>query len=207
MVAEKRSTSDVGLGQTITLAEAHALQRVATSERDRMLALVLWTTGCRISEATNLRGCDLLPEDQALRLVNRKQRDKRATKRVVVTAEALAELESYIRENQIGPADWLFPGREPGRHLTERQARNVIYNLSTRASVLLPSVRAGLTYGIIRRIHPHALRHSYATHLLTSGVDLVHVGDQLGHASISNTRKYLHLVTSDRKAALAGVRL
>ncbi|MDO8670959.1 MAG: hypothetical protein Q7O66_05955, partial [Dehalococcoidia bacterium] len=82
MVAEKKRTptTNAWLSQTITLGEAHSLIRAGLSERDRMLLLILWSTGCRISEAIAVRARDYLAEDPSLRLPNRKQSDARAVK-------------------------------------------------------------------------------------------------------------------------------
>lgn len=194
--------SDVGLTRVISRSEAHTLMRVARNDRDRLLALVLWTTGCRISEAICLRACDVLVEDAALRLPNRKQSDKRAEKWVVVSDDVLNQVQHYVESERLEAADWLFPGREPGKHLSVRQARNIIYTLADRAHVQLPRPRDGT----VRPIWPHVLRHSYVTHLLRSGVDLLAVAEQAGHSNIANTRKYAHLVTADRRSAVQTVR-
>lgn len=204
MVAEtkRKPTTNVWLSQTITLGEAHNLIDAGLSDRDRMLLLILWSTGCRISEAIMVRARDYLPADPSLRLPNRKQSDARAVKHVALSPAVAAEIDSYIATNGLQGTDFLIAGRSRQSHLCVRQARNVVYGAAGRAGVTLISPRDNT----LRVAWPHSLRHSNITHLLRNGVDLLTVAEQAGHSNVANTRRYAHLVMADRTAKLAGVK-
>ncbi len=205
MVAEPKPhkpTTNAWLSRTITLGEAHNLMRAGLNDRDRMLLLLFWATGGRISEIVELRACDYLPEDPSLRLNNRKQSDKRAVKHVAIKPETASEIADYITSQGLSGTEYLIPGRMRGTHLSIRPARNVVYGASFRAGVLLSSPRDGT----MRPLWPHGYRHSYITHLLKAGVDVLTVAQQAGHSNIANTQRYAHLITTDRVKAIQGVR-
>ncbi len=80
------------------------------------------------------------------------------------------------------PAGWLFPGQDPANPITTRQLSRVV---EAAAEV------AGLT----KRVSPHTLRHSFATHLLEDGVDIRVIQVLLGHAKLDNTALYTRVAT------------
>jgi site-specific recombinase XerD len=94
-------------------------------------------------------------------------------------AEALREvLVAWWRWKK--PADWLFPGENPGRPVS----RETIFRACKEAAR-----RAGIT----KSAHPHSLRHAFATHLLDDGVSLIVIQALLGHANLKTTARYLHV--------------
>ena len=86
------------------------------------------------------------------------------------------------------PGGWLFPGQNPVRPITTRQLARVVDDAARAA-------------GIDKRVSPHTLRHSFATHLLEAGTDLCTIQRLLGHRSLSTTARYLHVATSTVCAA------
>ena len=80
------------------------------------------------------------------------------------------------------PKDYLFPGQKKGRHITPQNIRRAFH-------------QARRTAGIRASVHPHTLRHSFATHLVDSGVDLKIVQALLGHVCISTTSVYVRTST------------
>jgi site-specific recombinase XerD len=78
------------------------------------------------------------------------------------------------------PTEWLFPGKEPDRPLSRETVFDTCRKAARRA-------------GINKPVHPHSLRHAFATHLLDDGVSLVVIQALLGHANLKTTARYLHV--------------
>jgi site-specific recombinase XerD len=98
---------------------------------------------------------------------------------VPLSRRLLEVLRAYWR--QYRPATWLFPGvNRPTLPLTGGAVQRLCQRTARRA-------------GLSKRIHPHVLRHSFATHLLEAGVDLLSVQALLGHSHFNTTAKYLHV--------------
>lgn len=146
--------------------------------RDRALLELLYGAGLRIGEALALdvRDVDLLAREVRVLGKGRKER-------VVPLPRAARQALGVWLEARRRPgyqAEPLFPaltGAAPARRLDARAARRL---LGARA-------RAA---GVADRVHPHRLRHSYATHLLDMGADLRSIQELLGHASLSTTQRY-----------------
>ena len=131
---------------------------------------MLYGCGLRVSEACGLDVGDLDGDELRVR------RAKRGKERIVpIGRKAKAALEAYIGKRGEGP---LFLSAR-GKRLSDGEARRIV-----RRAVLL---------GGTPHATPHALRHSYATHLLDSGADLRSIQELLGHASLSTTQRYTHV--------------
>jgi integrase/recombinase XerC len=146
--------------------------------RDRALVELLYGAGLRVGEALALdvRDVDLLARE--VRVLG-KGRKERIVPLPAAARRALGEwLEARRRPGY--QAEPLFPrlakGRAP-RRLDARSVRRLLGRRATRA-------------GVADRVHPHRLRHSYATHLLDMGADLRSIQELLGHASLSTTQRY-----------------
>jgi integrase/recombinase XerC len=151
----------------------------AAGLRDRCALEFLYGAGLRVSELVRLDLADLHQESLRVRGKGNKER------LVPLVAKARAALEKYLaRRGELRPrSQALFVNRRGGR-LT---ARSVARHLA----------RYALIAGTRRHVHPHALRHSFATHLLDMGADLRGIQELLGHASLSTTQRYTH-VSSER---------
>jgi len=154
-------------------------------ERERALFELLYATGLRVSEAA---GLDLEDVDFSARLV--RVTGKGSRERIVPFGETAGDaLEAYLpsraalrhgaSEDDPEPGEPLFVNARGGR-LTPR----------SMARLLKRRLRAA---GLPAEISPHALRHTFATHLLQAGADLRAIQELLGHASLSTTQKYTHL--------------
>jgi integrase/recombinase XerD len=177
------------LPQTLSAGEAERLIEAAAgttprSLRDRALVELLYGAGLRVSEAIGLErnGVDL--DDRAVRVLG-----KGGKERVVpVGRQAVEALRRYLAR---------------GRPYLDRRHRPELFlnakgGALTRSGAFLILRRLADTAGLEPgRVHPHLLRHSFATHLIEGGADLRSVQEMLGHADLSTTELYTHV--SDRR--------
>jgi integrase/recombinase XerD len=153
--------------------------------RDRALLVLLYGTGIRASECAHLREEDVDLSDCNIRVTG-----KGGHQRTLPLNDIVVEALKVYRQAR-GPAraeDAFFRSRSK-RGLS----RNAVYDRVRRFSQKA---------GIHKRMSPHRLRHTFATHLVKEGIDLVTIRDLLGHRSITSTQIYLHVTAEDlRKAA------
>lgn len=176
------------LPRVLTKDDAEALMESPEGDsvlslRDRAILETLYSTGARVSE---LVGMDLSDLDQTEGIVclRGKGRKERIVPIGAVALEAIREYHAALQRSAIfGPQSAatgipVFMNRRGGR-LTARSVERIVEKYS--------SLLAG------GRISPHALRHSFATHLLDEGADLRAIQEMLGHATLDTTQKYTHL--------------
>ena len=141
---------------------------------EKLLFLLLYGTGLRVSEACALKWAQIDLKSRTLRV-----RGKGSKERIVAFPKSLVPL--FQKAQKI--------------HKVESKASSTIWGdkeLSTRKAYDWIRNR-GAKAGLMRPIHPHALRHSFATHLLVSGANLRTLQELLGHESLQATEKYTHL--------------
>jgi integrase/recombinase XerD len=154
-----------------------------TGVRDRAMLELLYATGLRVSELCGLRVADVQFEAGVLRAIG-KGNKQRITP---VGKPALAAVRQYLDQARPG----LLAGRaSPFLFVTARGGR------LTRQAFWKLLVRNGKKVGIFHNLTPHVIRHSFATHLLEGGADLRSVQTMLGHADISTTQIYTHVMRS-----------
>jgi integrase/recombinase XerD len=150
--------------------------------RDRALLEVLYATGLRVSELVGLRTTDLHLDDGYLQCVG-----KGGKQRVVPLGEsATAWVRRYLSDGRPvllkrRQAPWLFPNARGGVRLSRIGFWRVLKVYGRRA-------------GIRAELSPHVLRHSFATHLLERGADLRAIQAMLGHADLTTTQIYTHVL-------------
>ncbi|WP_029918417.1 site-specific tyrosine recombinase XerD [Pelobacter seleniigenes] len=149
--------------------------------RDRAMLEVLYATGIRVSELIDLRSADLKLDIGCLTVFG-----KGSKQRLVPLGEVALEIvQEYLQNGRPkllkeGPIEAVFPNSR-GRHMSRQGFWKILRNHALAA-------------GINRPVHPHMLRHSFATHLLENGADLRAVQSMLGHADISTTQIYTHVL-------------
>lgn len=149
--------------------------------RDRAILEVTYNCGLRVSEVVGLNWTDI---DAALQLV--RIHGKGGKERMVpIGATALSAIDAY--RHRLGELCGAKP-RDPSAVFVNRRGSR----LTTRsvARIVEASTRRS---GIASKVSPHALRHSFATHLLGAGADLRAIQELLGHASLSTTQRYTHV--------------
>ena len=151
-----------------------AVEPSETGRRDHALLELLYATGIRVAECCRLDDDDLDCGRGTVRVVGKGDKERM----VPVGAAALAALDRYLalRPAADGP---LFTNRRGGR-LTPRSVHRIV------------GQKARLS-GIDRRVTPHTLRHTFATHMLGEGADLRLIQELLGHSRLSTTQRYTHV--------------
>lgn len=148
--------------------------------RDRAVLELLYATGMRVSELTGMSVADLDLEDEAAVVFGKGGKERL----VPVGGPARRAVERYL--NGLRPE--LDRGRSEGALFLNRRGARL-----SRMSVWTIVSRAAKRAGIERKVSPHTLRHTCATHLLEGGADLVAVQEMLGHADVGTTQVYTHL--------------
>ena len=151
------------------LAVIHSLENEQLL-KDKTLFLLLYGGGLRISEACNLKWSHINISQRTLRILGKGKKERLVT----IPSLTISALQDLQKQSQI--SDYVF-GDKP---LNQRGAYEIIRKAGVRAQLLKP-------------LHPHALRHSFATHLLSSGANLRILQELLGHESLQTTEKYTHL--------------
>ena len=174
--------SPKALPKALSPDEAGKLMDIAPQDelavRDRAMFELLYSSGLRLAELTGLRMGDVSFADQTVRVTGKGSK----TRVVPVGRHALEALSAWLprRAMLAAPAQQALFVNRTGRPLA---ARTVQQRLRRR----------GIQQGLDQPVHPHMLRHSFASHVLQSSGDLRAVQEMLGHASISTTQVYTHL--------------
>lgn len=180
------------LPTTLSVAEVDAL--IASFDNDKPLELrnmaiveLLYSCGLRVSELVSLRLSDLFFEEELIKVLGKGNKERF----VPIANSARKYIIQYLQHRVVptrGQEDFLFLNNR-GKHLT-------------RAMVFLIIRRAAAKAGIDKKISPHSLRHSFATHLVENGADISTVQQMLGHANITTTERYLHMSKKHLKKSL-----
>jgi site-specific recombinase XerD len=157
--------------------EVLRLLNAAPAGRDRVLLEVAYGCGLRLNELLHLRVTDI---DSARMVIHVRQGKGAKDRLVPLSLRLLEELRVYWRLCR--PRTWLFPGQKQDGTMTPS-------NIQRRFGRVLKKV------GLSKRCSMHTLRHSYATHLLEAGVDVLTLKALMGHTSLQTTARYLHVST------------
>ncbi len=155
----------------------------------RTLLMTLYATGVRRAELTHLKISDVDSQRMVVHIQGGKGRKDRD---VMLSPKLLKELREHWRRLKRKPSVWLFPGN---RHHTNDQP------ITTKV-VWQACRHAAKRAGIQKQVHPHTLRHCFATHLLEQGADLRNIQMLLGHNDLEQTTIYLHV--SERRLNATG---
>lgn len=153
--------------------------------KHRVMFAVIYDCGMRIQEAINLRITDV---DFDRGQVHIRQSKHKKDRYVPVSPLVLRGIASYLQTSN--PKEWLFNGKVRGKQISKEGIRHAFRAVIAKT-------------GIQKDVCIHTLRHSYATHLLEMGLDIVSVKNQMGHAEIRSTMMYLHIARSNPKAGFS----
>jgi site-specific recombinase XerD len=169
------------LPQVLSPEDVSKLIDAADSPFHRILLMTLYATGARRAEVAHLKVSDIDSQRMVVHIRGGKGRKDRD---VMLSPKLLDALRRYWRELKRKPANWLFPGN--AWHTGARPVTTKVLWTACESA----AQRAGLSH---KHIHPHTLRHCFATHLLEAGADLRTIQVLLGHRDLEETTIYLHL--------------
>ena len=149
--------------------------------RDRAILEVLYGCGLRVSECVNLDLASCILDEGFLRVIGKGGKERISP----ISGAALRAMAAYLNEGR-GPLSMRASKPTPAVFLNSRGGR------LSRQSIHKMVARAGRQIGV-ENLHPHTLRHSFATHMLQGGADLRVIQEILGHSDISTTQVYTHV--------------
>jgi len=161
--------------------EVSRLIEAALTPFHRTILMTLYATGVRRAELAHLRIADV---DSTRMVIHVRGGKGRKDRDVMLSPALLEELRQHYRRLPRKPTQWLFPG---GQHhaSADRPISDKVAWFACR--------EAAKRAGIDKKLHPHTLRHSFATHLLEAGADIRTIQILLGHRDLKETTIYLHL--------------
>lgn len=166
-------------------AEVKLILKTPKLLKHRVLFALTYDCGLRISEVITLKITDI---DFDRKQVHVRQSKHKKDRYVPVSPITIKGIQQYLESSN--PQNWLFNGKVRGQQASREGIRHAFRSCIQKA-------------GIQKQVCIHTLRHSYATHLLEMGLDIVSVKNQLGHADIATTMMYLHIARSNPLAGFA----
>jgi site-specific recombinase XerD len=164
-------------------------QSTKQGTRDHALLLFLYNAGARVSEAVSLRIGDVDWHNKSVRIIGKGNKERRCP----LWAETIERLRRLAADRSTDAR--LFLNRR-GEPLTRYGVHTLVERYVTKIGASAPSLRS-------KRISPHVIRHTTATHLLQAGVDINTIRAWLGHVSIDTTSIYAETDLATKKRALA----
>jgi integrase/recombinase XerD len=160
--------------------ECKAIFSAPTLLKHRILLGLIYSAGLRAGEVSRLRLSDI---DPGRMMIHIRQSKCNKDRYVPLSPLVLGGLKRYCKAYQ--PVDYLFNGSTPGAPITTQGIRWMLHESVKKC-------------GLNKDINVHTLRHTYATHLLEFGMDIVSIKELLGHSRIETTMVYLHVAKSNR---------
>ena len=168
----------------LSVEEVRLLLQAAPGPKYSAAFATAYGAGLRVSEVVALKIGDIDSERMLLRIEQGKGRKDRYA---MLSPQLLERLRDWWREGRrlgvLLPRGWLFPGRNPVEPLSTRQLNRAVHAAAEAA-------------GIKKRVSPHTLRHSFATHLLEQDTDIRIIQVLLGHAKLDTTARYTRVANT-----------
>lgn len=178
-VSYVRPKKEKKLPNVLSMNEVMLILKALHNLKHRAILYLTYSSGLRVGEVVRLKTQDIDFERKTLRVSQGKGRKDRLT---LLSDTAMDIVQPYLQQEK--PEKWMFPGQHPERHITERTVQKVFE-------------QARAASGIKKRVSIHALRHSFATHLLEGGIDIRFIQELLGHQSVRTTERYTHVSVKD----------
>ena len=167
------------LPEVLTKEEVQQLFSVISNEKHLLMITLLYSAGLRVSELVYLKVRDLQIDKNYGWVRNGKGGKDRL---FIIAKNIKNRLEEWIKSNDLSLDDWLFNGRGK-THITTRSIQAIVKKMKKKAKMY-------------KNVHPHTLRHSFATHLIENDYAVTDIQPLLGHSSPETTMTYVHLATN-----------
>lgn len=167
------------LPEVLTKEEVQQLFSAISNEKHLLMVLLLYSAGLRVNELVHLKVRDLQIDKNYGWVRNGKGRKDRL---FIIAKKIKNDLQHWIESNGLLADDWLFKGRGT-THITTRSIQAIVQDMVKKAK-------------IHKNVHPHTLRHSFATHLIENDYAVTDIQPLLGHSSPETTMTYVHLATN-----------
>ena len=171
------------LPMVLSVEEVARLLEAAPGPKYKAALGTAYGAGLRVSEVVALKVSDI---DSTRMLIRVEQGKGRKDRHAMLSPQLLGLLRAWWRESKrrgvMLPQGWLFPGQNPVNHLTTRQLNRAVHAAAAAAEIR-------------KRVTPHTLRHSFATHLLEQDVDIRVIQVLLGHSKLDTTALYARVAT------------
>jgi integrase/recombinase XerD len=177
----KRPKREKRIPAVLTKEEVKRLFNALQNKKSKLMISLAYACGFRVSELVNLKLADLNFNEMIAHIRQAKGKKDRI---VNLPAFLLEDLKEQVSHQQAEKQEYLFTG--PNGQLTDRNIQKIVMAAAKKA-------------GIEKEVHPHTLRHSFATHLLENGVDIRKIQELLGHADLSTTQIYTHISREELK--------
>lgn len=155
-------------------SEVRKILEAAGNLKHRSMLCLAYAGGLRVSEVVQLKLADI---DSSRMVINIKEAKGKKDRQVMLSEKLLILLREYFKEYK--PVTWLFEGQR-GEQYSKRSVQLVVSHAKQKA-------------GVRKKGSVHALRHSFATHLMEGGTDIMSIKELLGHTSIRTTSRYTHV--------------
>ena len=169
------------LPTVLTKDEVRELINATKAKRNRLIVEFLYSSGCRVSECIKLRLNDLDLREKIARVKGGKGNKDRI---IILSKEWIKHLKTCLRHRKV-PSEYVFTLKN-GKPLSADTVQRIVRN-------------AAKTAGITKKVTPHTMRHSYATHLLDAGENIRKIQELLGHSNLSTTQIYTAVSTEELK--------
>jgi integrase/recombinase XerD len=170
-----RPKKDRRLPVVLNHDEISSILSVVSNLKHKLMLMLMYSAGLRVSEVVNLRSGDIGIQRKLIHIKGGKARKDRCT---ILSDVAVDALQGYLKEH--GQSKYLFPSQDRKKHLATRSVEKIFSDTTRKA-------------GVKKNATAHSLKHSFATHLLESGVELRYVQELLGHKSSKTTDVYTHV--------------
>jgi integrase/recombinase XerD len=179
----KRPKKERKIPDVLTKEEIKKIISLCNNDKSKLMVSMLYACGFRVSELVNLKIKDIQFEEKTGHVKSGKGKKDRMFN---IPEFLFEEIKAQAEKQKEFHKEFLFTSPVTGTRLTTRNIQKIVENLVNKA-------------GINKSVHPHTLRHSYATHLLEDGIDIRKIQELLGHADLSTTQIYTHISKEELK--------